>query len=126
MRPGRHLFATCLPGRDNGRPLYFIHKCIVQRRDEDPPIKVKEIRFLKSVRVFEKHNSVFKDWLPDTAKQLTDSIEHDVLLWKCSRFIKVDKELEAACQVAHDHAEILKTLFTQVSARGNNYPYVGW
>lgn len=70
MRPGRHLYAVILPERDNGRPLYFLHKCIVQRRDEDPPIKVKEIKFKQFVRVFEKHNSVFRDWIPDTAKVL--------------------------------------------------------
>jgi hypothetical protein len=29
MKPGKHLYAICIPGKDDGRPQYFVHKCIV-------------------------------------------------------------------------------------------------
>jgi hypothetical protein len=68
---------------------------IVKKREEDPPAIPREIKQKKVQRMFEKVNSVFKDWKEDTEQTLVDAVDHDLRLWKCARFVKQEEDLAA-------------------------------
>lgn len=45
---------------------YTMHQVICDFRTEDPPVLIKELKNKTVHRVFNKDNSVFKDWKEDT------------------------------------------------------------
>ena len=45
---------------------YTMHQTICDFRTEDPPVLIKELSYKIVERVFNKDNSVFKDWKEDT------------------------------------------------------------
>jgi hypothetical protein len=75
------------------RTNFFLHKVIVVKREEQPPIFEKVITEIFYERRFEKHKSVFKEWAEDDDQTMDFIYSHDVKLWKCSRFVKVEQEL---------------------------------
>ena len=84
---------------------------LIKQRDEDIPIFVKETKNKIIVRVFEKQNSVFKDWKPDQANTALECIEHDLALWHADKFIKDEEDLAATCDVMRKHAQRMKDIF---------------
>lgn len=95
----------------NGSYNYYASKMIVKKREEDPPTISREIKQKKVERMFEKVNSVFKDWKEDTEQTLVDTIDHDLRLWKCARFIKQEEDLAALEDLVKQKASLLKNLF---------------
>ena len=95
----------------SGQFKFYPIKLIVKKREEDPPVITREIKQKKVQRVFEKHNSVFKDWKEDTEQTLQDAIDHDLRLWKCSRFVKQEEDLAALEDLCKEKASMLKNLF---------------
>lgn len=104
FRPGRHLFSTCLPQKNGLPPKFFLHRILVQKRDEEPAVRAKTVKTRTFIRVFDKRNSVFRDWLPDTKEVLFESMDHDMKLWRCGRFIKSDFELESVMEAVKNNA----------------------
>jgi hypothetical protein len=61
--------------------------------------------------MFEKHNSVFKEWKEDTELTVADAIDHDLRLWKCARFVKQEEDLAALEDLVKEKGSLLKNLF---------------
>jgi hypothetical protein len=110
MKPGHQRLMFAFP-QTNGSYNYYASKMIVKKREEDPPTISREIKQKKVERMFEKVNSVFKDWKEDTEQTLVDTIDHDLRLWKCARFIKQEEDLAALEDLVKQKASLLKNLF---------------
>ena len=72
---------------------YTMHQMICDFRTEDPPGLIKELSYKTVYRVFNKENSVFKDWKEDTDLQLQLAFESDISHSKLSKIIKDPFEL---------------------------------
>jgi len=84
------LYVCALPGETIN---FFLHKAIVVKREEQPPIFEKTITARFKERVFDKNKSVFKEWVEDDAATMDGIYQHDIKLWKCARFLKEEKDL---------------------------------
>ena len=64
------------------------------------------------VRHFERHNTVFKDWVEDNATIVNNCLDHDFALWKIDRLIKNDDadKLELI-EYIRANGELIKNLF---------------
>jgi hypothetical protein len=67
MKPGRHIYSCALPGsEEEDQSKFFVHKCIVQKREEECPVSHKDTKEMSKYRQFVKHKSVFEDWIENT------------------------------------------------------------
>ena len=110
MRPGKQFYSVCLSDAENDLQ-YFTHKMVVKKREEDIPLFVKEIKNRVIVRVFEKNNSVFKEWTEDGPNTALLCIENDLTLWHADKFIKDEEDLAATCDVMRKYASEIKAIF---------------
>lgn len=93
-------------------------------RDEDIPINVKTYGSKRIVYVFQKNNSVFRDWREDNQERLDEAVEHDLTYWKARKFIKKDvDDYENVEKLVKKHFEVLKVVHTYF-ASCSNYPYI--
>ena len=64
MRPGRQFFVCALTSKKFG-PVFYLHKVIVGKREEDVPVIEKLLKVARKESRLEFHHSVFKDWIQD-------------------------------------------------------------
>ena len=100
-----------LVGTEKGSE-FFLHRFLVPQRIDPIPEFVKEIRTLVKVRHFERHNSVFKEWIEDNPTIITNCLDHDMGLWKIDRLIKNDDtDKNDLCDYIRANGELIKNLF---------------
>ena len=61
---------------------------IVKLRQEKIPIFTKELKIAEHSAKFVKSLSVFKDWQEDNEEIITNSMKHDLKVWKIGRVYK--------------------------------------
>ena len=60
-------------------------------------------------RIFERHKSVFKEWVVDTGESIKECIDHDAQHWKIDKLLKDDPvEIAGVMTVFMRNAEALK------------------
>ena len=79
----------------------------------------------KIERVFDKPNSMFKDWVDDSLALLKKAFEKDLENSKISRFIKDMLEFRRVCDVLTEHTSFIKDLFTYSIAL-SSFPSISW
>jgi hypothetical protein len=67
---------------------YFMHKDIIDNREEDVPHFSKAAKTEKKEIVFDHANSVFSQWKPDAPASIDKQISHDMIYWKLWKFLK--------------------------------------
>ena len=102
---------------------YTMHSTICDFRTEDPPVLIKDLSQKRVERVFNKENSVFKDWKEDTELSLQLTCECDIGNTKLSKVIKDPFELTAIYDALYKKYSDLKLLFLQ-QACNSVYPFV--
>jgi len=65
MKPGRHKFFVYDKQNE-----YYLHRMLAPIRIENIPSNIKEIKSSIHERRFEKHNSVFRDFVEDTPESI--------------------------------------------------------
>ena len=110
FKPGRQNFVTCILD-ENQDMQYFTHKLVVQKRDEDVPNNVKEIRTTTLERTFDKTKSVFKDWREDIDETGINCINHDLELWHGDKFIKDADDLAKTADMLRKYSREIKNIF---------------
>lgn len=73
LKPSKTNFLFGTPESD-----FFLHQFLVPQRIDPIPENVKVIRTLVKVRKFERHNSVFKDWVEDNPTIISNCMDHDM------------------------------------------------
>ena len=76
-----------------------------------------------NVRKFDKDASVFRDWRIDTPEDSLNCIEHDILHWHCSKFIKNPEQLKELTNMVRKYAKELKTTYIMLASR-SDFPQV--
>ena len=121
MKPGRQCYAVAYPHPEEENTFdemtYYTHKMVVPHRIDDVVHFVKPTRISKVVRLFDKAQSVFADWIedgPDTAKLC---IDHDLSFWNGSKFIKDEEDYERLVVMVYKYAEQIKNIFIQLASK---------
>lgn len=75
--------------------------------------------------VFDKSDSVFKEWKEDTETSLEKSVTHDMERWKLAKFCKPATEAEqmATIEVVKKHMDKIKMVHVFYASK-SNYPYL--
>ena len=102
---------------------YTMHQTICDYRTEDPPILIKDLHYKQMQRVFNKDNSVFKDWKEDTELTLQLACESDLSNSKLSKIIKDPFELTKMYDGIYEEYKHIKLLFLQQSCH-SVFPYI--
>lgn len=142
MRPGRQNFVVIA---DDGignqteetldmpddQDLYYIHKCIVENREEDVCEFSKPLMTKKKERKFILEESVFKDWKPDTKHTLEKCLEHDMQFWKLTRLIKIEEEQEIVKELIKKYFPKLKEVYHFLLSKSRypnieRYDFIEW
>lgn len=76
-------------------------------------------------RVFDKDNSVFKDWRLDRPKAIADGFVAEIELWKVPNFVKDEAEVELIIKHMAANSEFLKTLFV-IRSSASYFPVIRW
>lgn len=85
-------------------------------------IRLKKVRKVVSVRYFQKPQSAFCKFVPDTAESLARCFEHDMRYAKIDKMIKDRDELRRTEQVLLQHYLQLKDFFINTIALPKSYP----
>jgi hypothetical protein len=76
-------------------------------------------------RIFDKDNSVFKEWRLDNNKSLRKGFEEEIQYWKVPNFVKDEAECTKIAAYMMDNIEFLKSLFIIKSAQ-SYWPTIRW
>ena len=99
FKPGRNLLVAALPNDRFQTPNYYVTRLLNLKREEDPIVHQKNLKVVQISRHYEKHKSVFKDWIEDT-EETTDWIyTHDTRMWKAHKLIKDGEDLAQTLRV---------------------------
>lgn len=115
---------------------YNLLEGIVPLRKEE--VKFQELNFVYSlyfmkkrtkkrllVRQFQKHKSVFRDWVPDTKQILKLSLDFDIKNSKIRKFISDPDQYGEVYSLLLDNLPKLKEIFTHCIGI-SSYPYISW
>ena len=135
MRPGKHTYAVIQKNNFANQPYemytpqetenYYIHKEIVDNREEAIPPFYKKLQNIQKERLYDHAKSVFRDWKPDTVAMINKCLEHDFKYWKTANFIKNPDDNEAVKKVITENIVPLKKVFHYLMA-SSVYPGIGW
>eukprot|EP00347_Sterkiella_histriomuscorum_P021600 403333417 len=125
LPPGKH--NTCLVYNTSNVPKKDIYTfyTIVKPREDIIPINHKKVKEFKIERIFDKPNSMFKDYIEDNPQNLKKAFEKDLENSKIPRFIKDILEFRSVCEVLVEYTEYIKDLFTYSIAL-SSYPSISW
>lgn len=98
---------------------YYVHKEIVECRDEPVPPFCKAMKNTVKERAFDHANSVFRDWKPDNQAVYDKCLDHDFKVWKVHKFVKDPDELEAVKRAIKSKFPILKEVYHYLIASSN-------
>lgn len=102
---------------------YYVHKCIVESRQEDIALWSKPLRGGEKTREFRHATSVFGSWKPDNKATLAKCLEHDFALWKLPRFCKDPDEQERVMDKVKEYFPLIKEVYHCLISK-SNYPYI--
>ena len=98
---------------------YYIHKEIVECRDEAILPFFKSMKNVVKERGFDHAGSVFRDWKPDNQAMIDKCLEHDFKVWKVHKFVKDPDELENVKRIIKAKFPILKEVYHYLIASSN-------
>lgn len=98
---------------------YYIHKDIVENRDEEIIPFFKKMKNVVKERYWDLSNSVFKDWRKDNESIYEKCLEHDFKFWKVPKFLKDPDELEEVKKIIKAKLPILKDFYQYLIAISN-------
>ncbi|CAI2359328.1 unnamed protein product [Moneuplotes crassus] len=124
MPPGDTKIIINYDGIEN-KESHNLLESIIPVRKRDLVLHKKMIKKKLVVRQFQKHLSVFKDWMPDTQYSLRLSLDNDLKYSKLRRFITSRSEFNEIYSILLDNLPRLKEIFTYCIGV-SSYPYISW
>jgi len=104
-KPGKHTYLI------NQTPNTFFYECEVHPRTEPLSVQVKPLNSKTANEiVFNKDKSVFKLWKNEHSKKRELGFDDDLSMWKCSKFIKDEEQVELCSQVIKQYQTQLKEI----------------
>ena len=91
-------------------------------RQEKVPGFAKIMKLHSGKQIFKKHQSVFREWKPDTSDTVDKCLNHDFDVWKVMKFVKDSKDLNAVKHFITDKFTELKELRVGAIAISQNPP----
>lgn len=122
IKPGRHSYIV---NYLNDQETNYLFHTIIPPFTQDVFVSRKTLNRNTVKRVFKKETSVFKHWLNDNAFNVKKTTEHELTMWKVSKFVKDPNEQQLINNEIMNHAVLLKTIFA-VTASKSNYPTITW
>lgn len=77
------------------------------------------------MRQFEKHRSVFKDWIEDTPESLRATFMSDVSKTRIRKYVNKDKLFEEVCDVLLVNYQRIKEIFNHCIGI-SSFPNMSW
>ncbi|CDW82841.1 UNKNOWN [Stylonychia lemnae] len=118
---------TCLVYNTINIPLKDIYSftTVVRPREELIKIRHKRVKEYKIERIFDKSNSMFKEYIEDNPKILKAAFQKDIDNSKLARFIKDIFEYRRVCDVLIEYTALIKDIFTYSIAL-SSFPSISW
>lgn len=126
LKPGRNLLVAALPDEQYKTPVYYVTRLLNLKREEEIKVIQKKLKVIQINRHFEKHNSVFKDWIQDTDETTDWIYNHDARYWKVNRFIRDEEDLVKTHLILKQNIPLLSQFFIEIISRSNSYPNLGF
>lgn len=119
LRSGQHYYSV--QDRKGDEPVNYVHSMIANFRNEEIALYEKLTISTMHERVFKKETSVFQKWIPDSNKNFQKCLECDQVIWKVSKFVKDENDLENVEKLVLEHYQVLKDNYVFI-ASGSNFP----
>ncbi|CAI2383819.1 unnamed protein product [Moneuplotes crassus] len=123
MPPGDSKFIVSFDGTKKDS-FHFI-QAEIPAANQEILLHKKRIRKRLLIRQFNVHNSIFKDWKPDTPETLKMSLDCDFSHSRIKKFIKGQEEYDTIYSMFYNNIARIKEIFNY-SIGVSSYPYISF